>query len=96
MFEIPLPVMENAQPRLSKTIDNCFSLNHVCMFEKSPKPLCLSYFLQLVSNGSQRRAWFFLNLQKDTGRDTILILVYIHTYPVFARRINIVQRMRAK
>ena len=31
----------------------------------------------------------FLNFQKDTGRDTILILVYIHTYPVFARRINI-------
>ena len=37
----------------------------------------------------------FLDFQKDTGRDTILILVYIHTYPVFARRINIVQRKRA-
>ena len=34
-------------------------------------------------------------VQKDTGRDTILILVYIHTYPVFARRINIVHLMRA-
>ena len=33
----------------------------------------------------------FLNFQKDTGRDTILILVYIHPYPVFARRINLVQ-----
>ena len=38
----------------------------------------------------------FLNFQKDTGRDTILILVYIHTYPVFARRINIVHLMRVK
>ena len=37
----------------------------------------------------------FLNFQKDTVRDTILILVYIHTYPVFARRINIVHLMRA-
>ena len=33
----------------------------------------------------------FEKFQKDTGRDTILILVYIHTYPVFARRINIVK-----
>ena len=39
----------------------------------------------------------FLNFQKDTVRDTILILVYIHTYPGFARRINInvAQLMRA-
>ena len=33
--------------------------------------------------------------QKVIHIDTILILVYIHTYPVFARRINIVHLMRA-
>ena len=37
----------------------------------------------------------FLKFQKVIRIDTILILVYIHTYPVFARRINIVQRNRA-
>ena len=55
-FTIPLPVMENAHPRLSKTIDNCFSLNHVCMFEKSPKPLCLSCLVQFQPTATQRTA----------------------------------------
>ena len=89
MFKIPLPVMENAQPRLSKTIDNCFSLNHVCMFEKSPKnPLPVMLFA-IPTQRATAKGIDFLNFQKDTVRDTILILVYIHTYPVFARRINI-------
>ena len=54
-----LPVMKNAQPRLSKTIVNRFPLNHVCMFEKSPKPLCLSCFLQFGLNGTQRTPSIF-------------------------------------
>ena len=56
-FKIPLLVMGNAQPRLSKTIDNCFSLNHVCMFEKSPKPLCLSCFLDIHATKNQRKRY---------------------------------------
>ena len=92
MFKIPLPVMENAQPRLSKTIDNCFSLNHVCMFEKSPKPHLPVMLFAIRTQRKPANAIIFFDFQKDTGRDTILILVYIHTYihtyPVFARRIN--------
>ena len=64
MFKIPLPVMENAQPRLSKTIVNRFLLNHVYMFEKSPKPFCLSYFLQFGPNATQGRASFFSIFKK--------------------------------
>ena len=33
---------------VSKHIVSCFSLNHVCMFEKSPKTLCLSCFLDIM------------------------------------------------
>ena len=80
MFKIPLPVMENAQPRLSKTIDNCFSLNHVCMFEKMSKtPLPVMLFA-IPTQREAAKVIDFLNFQKDTVRDTILILVYIHTY----------------
>ena len=95
MFKIPLPVMENAQPRLSKTIDNCFSLNHVCMFEKSPKPLCLSCFLQFGLNGTQRMPSIFQIFKKiqceilrppsvyvcmsQTAKHLCMSQTYIHT-----------------
>ena len=59
MFKIPLPVMENAQTSTQNTSKGCFSLNHVCMFEKSPKPLCLSCFLQFGLNAPQRTASIF-------------------------------------
>ena len=59
MFKIPLPVMENAQTSTQNTSKGCFSLNHVCMFEKSPKPLCLSCFLQFQHNATQPTATIF-------------------------------------
>ena len=65
------------------------------MFEKRSKtPLPVMLFAIPTQRKPPNRN-VFLNFQKDTVRDTILILVYIHTYPVFARRINIVQLMRA-
>ena len=59
------------------------------------KPCVLAYFWRLVHNGSHPRPWPLRDPQKVIHIDTILILVYIHTYPVFARRINIVHLMRA-
>ena len=61
------------------------------MFEKGSKnPLPVRVFA-ISQQREPANVIDFLKFQKDTGRDTILILVYIHTYPVFARRINIVK-----
>ena len=59
------------------------------------KPRVLSSFLPLGLNATHPEAWPLRVPQKLIHIDTILILVYIHTYPVFARRINIVHLMRA-
>ena len=64
MFKIPLPVMENAQTSTQNTSKGCFSLNHVCMFEKSPKPLCLSCFLQFQLNATQPTPSIFQFIKK--------------------------------
>ena len=51
--------------------------------------------MRLQRNGTQPKAWPHGDPRKVIHIGTILILVYIHTYPVFARRINIVHLMRA-
>ena len=60
------------------------------------KTLCFVVHFAIPTQRKSPNRNDFLNFQKNTVRDTILILVYIHTYPVFARRINIVQRMRVE
>ena len=55
---------------------------------KTPLPV------RVFDDSTQRTSinvMLFWNPQKLIHKDTILILVYIHTYPVFARRINIVK-----
>ena len=59
------------------------------------KPRVLSSSWRLQQNLRHPSAWPLGDPQKVIHIDTILILVYIHTYPVFARRINIVHLMRA-
>ena len=93
MFENPLPVMDFehtyierkrfAPSRKSRAKRVCF---------KTPLPVRV---FAISTQREPAKGIDFSKFQKDTGRDTILILVYIHTYPVFARRINIVHLMRA-
>ena len=51
--------------------------------------------MRLQRNATHPAPWPLGDPRKVIHIDTILILVYIHTYPVFARRINIVHLMRA-
>ena len=53
------------------------------------KPCVLSMKVRLVLNASHPEAWPPRDTQKVIHIVTILILVYIHTYSLFARRINI-------
>ena len=83
--------------QLNARLKTCISSrqNRVGHFVYVSKPRVLSSSWRLVHNASHPKSWPLEDPQKVIHIDTILILVYIHTYPVFARRINIVHLMRA-
>ena len=79
--------LNQGSQKLSSTVFRL--IMYVCL-KKVQNPSACHAFCNSDSTQTSEPQRFF-NFQKDTVRDTILILVYIHTYPVFARRINIVK-----
>ena len=77
--------------QLNARFKTCISStqNRVGHFVYVSKPRVLSSSWRLGHNLPHPTSWPLRDPQKVIHIDTILILVYIHTYPVFARRINI-------